>query len=125
MITFLNEYLFIDITDDDEDKCKNIECSHIDYYTKELKCPDDSIEVDASSTENECCSIKTKCQCQCKFNLKPDCSKIEHGNYEAVLVRHGNNTPNFCCDLYMCSNYYIFFFFIKFIFYHFNFSIVR
>jgi hypothetical protein len=25
----------------------------------------------------------------------------------------------------MCSNYYIFFFFIKFIFYHFNFSIVR
>lgn len=87
---------------DTDEKCANIKCSPIDYYAKESKCPEDSVEVAATSIEEECCSIKTKCQCQCEFKLKPDCGRL--GNFEAALVRHGNNTPNFCCDLYICSN---------------------
>ena len=41
--------LLIEMMDDDDDnKCKNIECSLVDYYTKELKCPEDTIQVDAT-----------------------------------------------------------------------------
>jgi hypothetical protein len=65
-------------------------------------CTSDTIKVDATPDEVECCSIKHKCQCQC--SPKPDC-KFPGANFEAILVRPGNNTPNYCCDLYMCSKF--------------------
>lgn len=64
------------------------------------KCPSDSVLVYNSTKENNpCCKTAYECRCDMTLCKAPRCA----AGHTPLILRHSNQRPGSCCDLYHCK----------------------